>query len=176
MVLEEASGPAAAVTSTRFSAHELHAGAPMLSATPITHSRSGAEPTESGCEPETDPTWLCRLWAVPLTLLAQGTRATVTDSGGVEHPQAAIGEALLFGWVQRLVRRTAQGPVRLERKGFSREAACLPGRGGRRLAIARRRCLLLQGMGDAGSKLGGAQRSRLKLMTQLQEPRSKPIG
>ena len=30
-------------------AHELHAGSPMRSATPIPRSRRGAEPTESGC-------------------------------------------------------------------------------------------------------------------------------
>ena len=30
-------------------AQQLHAGAPMLSATPIPRSRRGAEPTESGC-------------------------------------------------------------------------------------------------------------------------------
>jgi len=111
-------------------AHELHAGAPMLSATPITpEQRSGAK--RERMQQQTDPTRLCRLWAVPLTLLAQGARATVAYPGGVEHPQAAIGFATLFGWVQRLVRRTAQGPVRLERKGFSREAARLPGRGAR---------------------------------------------
>ena len=73
----------------------------MLSAAPITpEQRSGAH--REGMQQHTDLTRLCRLCAVPLTLLAQGTGTTIADPGRVEHPQAAIGFAALLGWVQRL--------------------------------------------------------------------------
>ena len=36
--------------------------------------------------------------------------------------------------------------------------------------------MLLQGLGDGGSKLGGAQHGRLKLMTQLQAQVPNPLA
>ena len=50
--------------------HELHAGAPVRSAAPISRSRTGAEPTRSGCEPHTHLARLRGRAAIPLTLLA----------------------------------------------------------------------------------------------------------
>src|SRR5260370_19532258 len=75
---------------------------------------------------QTHPAGLCRLVAVPLTLLAQGARATVYDPSSVEHPQRAIVLGALLGRVQRLACWTAERPVRLAGKVLSREAASFP--------------------------------------------------
>jgi hypothetical protein len=148
--------------------HELHGCSAMLPAVPISPEQRSC-PDFEGMQQQAHPTRLCRLRAVPLTLLAQGAHTTVTDPGGVEHSQAAISEAVLFGWVQRLARRTAQGPVWLKRKGFSREAASFPGGGGFWRAIAR-----LRGLHRTG-KLSRTQRLKLKHVAQFESQVPHPL-
>ncbi len=84
-----------------------------------------------GMEQDAHPARLCRLCAMPLTLLAQPTGATIANPGRVEQPHTAIGFASLLGRVERLARWTAQGAVWLEGKGISRKATCFP----RRVAV-----------------------------------------
>ena len=76
------------------------------------HNR-GAEPRLLWMHQHADPTRLFRVPAVPLTLLTQSTGTTVSNPGGVEHPQGAVGFATLFGRVQRLASRAAQGAISL---------------------------------------------------------------
>jgi hypothetical protein len=109
---------------------QLHAGAPMRSTTPIPPEQ-GSRAQRERMQQQTHPAGLCRLVAVPLTLLAQGAHATVYDPGGVEHPQRAIVLGALLGRVQRLACWTAERPVGLEGKVLSREAASFP----RRVAV-----------------------------------------
>jgi hypothetical protein len=79
---------------------------------------------------QTHPAGFYRLWAVPLTLLAQPAASTVYDPSGVEYPQRAIGLGALLGRVQRLACWTTERPIGLESKVLSREAASFPGGGG----------------------------------------------
>src|SRR2546430_1919020 len=60
-------------------------------------------------------------------------------------------------------------------KSCEDEAASFPGCGNRGLAIAKGARLLLFGLGHSFRKLGGAQLSRLKLMTQLQTQVPDPL-
>ena len=57
-----------------------------------------------------------------LTLWAQGTRATVSDTGSIEHPQRSIMFWSAFLWVERCAVWTAQGAVRLGNKVLSPKA------------------------------------------------------
>lgn len=57
---------------------------------PQSRQRSGAEPTASGCEPHADLARLCCRAALPLTLLAQRTRAAPTNAGRIDHTQTPI--------------------------------------------------------------------------------------
>ncbi len=70
--------------------HELHAGAPVLSAAGVApEQRCGTHP-----ERMQQHTHLARLRGsatIPLTLLAQGTGTTIADAGGIDHTQASIG-------------------------------------------------------------------------------------
>jgi hypothetical protein len=121
--------------------HELHTGAPMLSATPVLPEQR-SRPNFEGME---QPTRLFGGRPVPLTLLAQPTTSTVCSPGGVEHPQRAIGFPALFGRAQRLARRTAQGPLRLESKVLRRRSGQLSRAGSLRFlhSLSRAQCRLL---------------------------------
>src|SRR6266566_5252789 len=159
-------------------AQQVHTGAPLLSAAPIPPEQRRRSHRER-MQQQTDPTWLCRLRAVPLTLLAQGTYTTVCNPGGVEHPQRAIVLGALLGRVQRLACWTTQCPVGLEGKVLSREAASFPGGGGGGWAIARRGSRrvgsLLLDRRDSRSKLGRAHGGRLQLMSQIQAQVPHPL-
>jgi hypothetical protein len=107
--------------------HELDTGAPMLSPAPI--------PPEERCG--THPEWmqqhthLARLFggvALPLTLLAQRTRAAVANAGRIHHAQTAIDLATPLLGMKRLSCWTAERPIRLEREVGSREASRFPRR------------------------------------------------
>lgn len=129
------------------SAHELDAGAPLLSARPVSPEQ-GSGATLAGMEQHAHAARLCRLGAVPLTLLAQRTRAAVKQTGRIHQPQAAISfSALLLGRKQ-LARRTAHCPVRLKGEVLAREASGLPAPTDHRRAVA----LLLMTLGGSRSK------------------------
>ena len=110
--------------------HELHPGAPVLSAAPIPpEQRRGTNPERM--QQYTDPTRLRGCFPVPLTLLAQRAAATIAYPGAVEQAQTAIGFAALLGWAQRLASRTGERPVGLEGEVLPRETTCFPGQGAR---------------------------------------------
>jgi hypothetical protein len=114
--------------------HELHAGAPVLSAAPISpEQRCGTHPQRM--QQDTDLARLRCGAAIPLTLLTQRTRAATANAGRIHHAQAAIGfPAPLLGR-QRLPCWTAERPVGLERKVLARKAPCFPGGSRGRRAI-----------------------------------------
>src|SRR6266566_1312065 len=111
---------------------------------------------------------LCRAVAVPLALFSQGARATISNPGGVEHAQCAIAFSTVFGRREPRSGGTAQCPVGLEGKVPSSKAARFPGQGGLGGSVARGACLGLCCRQSGRSKLGGAQRSRLQVMTQFE--------
>ena len=115
--------------------HELPTGAPMLSAAPIApEQRCGTHP-----ERMQQDTHLARLRgrvAIPLTLLAQRTRAAVANAGRIHHAQTAIGLATPLLRLKRLSSRTAEGSIWLERKIGSGEATRFPAGGGGGRTIA----------------------------------------
>ncbi len=115
-------------------AHEPQTGAPVFSATPI--------PPEQRCttHPERmqQHTYLTRLRGrapIPLTLLAQRTRAAVANAGRIHHAQTAIGLSPPLLEVKRVSCWTAQRPIGLERKAGSGEATRFPGSGAGRGSI-----------------------------------------
>ena len=57
--------------------------------------------------------------AMPLTLHAQGTGATVGDAGGIEHTNRPIVFGASFLWIERSSLRTTQRAVRLGMKVLS---------------------------------------------------------
>src|SRR5271167_8789 len=123
----------------------------------------------------TDLTRLLGGAALPLTLLAQGTGTATTNTGRIDHTQAPIGFSALLMGNQRLASGTPQRPIRLERKVLTREAVRFPGQTHLRGSIARGRSRVRWDRGDGRSKLGGAQRSWLKLMAQLQAHVPDPL-
>lgn len=60
--------------------------------------------------------------AMSLTLWAQGTRATVSDTGGIEYTQRSIMFWSAFLWGERCAVWTAQRAVRLGNKVLSPKA------------------------------------------------------
>jgi hypothetical protein len=109
--------------------HELHAGAPMLSAAPIApEHRCGTHP--EWMQQHTHLAWLRGRAATPLTLFAQRTRAAVADASRIHRAQTAIGLSPLLLGVKRLSCWTEERPIRLERKVLSGEATYFPGGGG----------------------------------------------
>jgi len=106
--------------------HELHTSAPVRSPAPISpEQRRRTNPERM--QQDTDPTWFCGCFPVPLTLLAQRAAATIKYPGAVEHAQTAIGFAALLGWAQRLASRTVQRPIGLEGEVLPRETTRFPG-------------------------------------------------
>jgi hypothetical protein len=93
--------------------HELLTSAPVISAAPISpEQRCGTHP-----EWMQQHTHLARLRAsaaIPLTRLAQRTRAAVANAGCIHHAQASIGFCALLVHHKRLMSRTAHCPIRLE--------------------------------------------------------------
>src|SRR5713226_7273189 len=62
--------------------------------------------------------------AMPLTVDAQGTRATVSDAGGIEHTYRPIVFGASFLRIQGGSLPTAQRAVRLREKVLSCQASC----------------------------------------------------
>src|SRR5215469_17683338 len=113
---------------------QVHAGVAMDSATPIVPEHSSRAHRE-WMQEQTHSSGLCCLVAMPLTQLAQGTDATISDPGGVEHSQGAIMLGALLGRMQRRAGCTAEGPIGLESKVRSCEASSFPGGGGSKWPI-----------------------------------------
>src|SRR6516164_10300198 len=98
----------------------------MRSATPVL-PQQGSRSSLERMQQHANPTRLLREPAVPLTLLTQPTGTTIANPGSVEDPQRAISFCALFGGVQRLASRAAQGAVSLGSKVAAREAPGFPG-------------------------------------------------
>jgi len=69
--------------------HQLHACPPMSSSTPVTPEERRI-PNDERMEQDAHLARLARFAAIPLTLLTQGTRAAVANTGGIDDPQTAI--------------------------------------------------------------------------------------
>jgi hypothetical protein len=110
------------------SMHQLHTGAPVLSATPISpEQRCGTN--DEGMQEHTDLAWLFGGVPIPLALFTQLTGTTTANTGRIHQPQDPISllPPLLEG--ERAACGTAQSSIGLERKIVAREATCFPGRG-----------------------------------------------
>jgi hypothetical protein len=99
-------------------AYELQAGTPMYSAAPIAPEERGSTNRE-WMQEHADLTRLRRRIAMPLTLLAQRTRAAVANAGPIHHTQTSIGFSALLMGEQLLGSRAAQRPIGLEGKVLS---------------------------------------------------------
>jgi hypothetical protein len=95
--------------------HELHAGAPMLSAAPVTPEQ-GSRANDKRVEQHTHLTRFPSGFAIPLTLLTQRTGAATVDTGGIHHAQASIGFSATLVRDERLPGRTAERAIRLKGK------------------------------------------------------------
>jgi hypothetical protein len=71
-----------------------------------------------------DPTRFFGGGAMSLTLDAEGTAATVSDPGGIEHPHRAIVFGASFLRIERCPLPTTQCAVRLRKKVLPSQAAC----------------------------------------------------
>jgi len=69
---------------------QLHARPPMLPSAPVTPEQR-SRPHGKRMQQYAHLTWLLGDAALPLTLLAQRTRATTADAGRIDHTQTAIG-------------------------------------------------------------------------------------
>ena len=61
---------------------------------------------------------------MPLTVDAQGTRATVSNPGGIEHTHRPIVFAASFLWIQGCPLPTTQRAVSLRKKVLPSQASC----------------------------------------------------
>ena len=90
-----------------------------------------------------------------LTLDAEGTAATVSDPGGIEHPHRAIVFGASFLRIERCPLPTTQCAVRLREKVLPSQAACsrctLPLRGTKG-GSSRREVRGWQGFSSRGGK------------------------
>lgn len=149
--------------------HQVQAGTPVLSATPIPpKQRCGAHLKRM--KEHTDSARLGRRIPMPLTLGAHGAIATVADSSAVEHAQTAIRFPALLRGSQRLARRTLYHPVRLEGEVLPRKAPRLPRQSDDRRDIALHWSLLYPcfwAIHNGGGKLGRTHGLRLELMAQF---------
>jgi hypothetical protein len=119
-------------------AHELHTGAPVFSAAPISPQERGGTHLER-MEQHADLAWLCGRAAIPLTLFAQRTGTATADAGSIDHAQASIGFSAPFMREQVLASRTPERAIGLKRKVGSGETPCFPGCGRGRWTVSRDR-------------------------------------
>src|SRR5512140_3553341 len=128
----------------------------MDSPTPITpKQRLGTD--GEGMQEHTHLTRLRRRTAQPFTLFSQWTRTTAADAGGIDHAQASIPFPASLMGDERLTCRATKGPVWLQSKILTREAARFPGQGHGSWTISlcrRRRSSLFLWRWQSRSKLG----------------------
>src|SRR5712691_2471805 len=74
---------------------------------------------------------------IPLALLAQGTRTTITNAGPIDHAQTAIGFSAVFMREAHAPSRAPERPTRLERKVGPGKVSSFPGGRGGRWSIPR---------------------------------------
>jgi len=81
-----------------------------------------------------DPTWFRAVTAF-LTRRPRGAGSAIPDASCIQHPVRAITLRSAFLWIQRMMSRTQERPIRLRRKGRSWKAA------GKRCACPLRRAI-----------------------------------
>jgi hypothetical protein len=109
-------------------AHQLDAGPPVDPTTPVPPEKRRI-PNGQGMQQDADLARLLGDAALPLTLLAQRTRAAIADAGRIDHTQTAIGFSTPLLGTKRLSCWTAERPIWLKRKILPPEAARFPGGG-----------------------------------------------
>ena len=105
--------------------HEVLAGAPMDSPTPIAPEQRGRTHRER-MQQHADLARLRGFAALPLTLLAQRTRTTTADAGSIHDAQAPVSFSALLVWGQLLGSRAPQRSIGLESKVLGGATALAP--------------------------------------------------
>ncbi len=109
-------------------AHQLDA-CPAVRATTAVMPSDGLRADDHWMQQHADLARLLGGAALPLALLAQRTRAAVAHAGRIHHAQAAIGFSTPLMGDERVPCWASEGPIGLERKVGSGEAAHFPGSG-----------------------------------------------
>ncbi len=156
-------------------AHQLDACPSVVPTTPVTEDEwvQAQRPRDATAHSPGAASWLCCPAIDTARGIRPGTATTVTSR--IDDAQAPIGFSALLMGTKLLASGTAQRPIWLERKVLTREAARFPGQAHLRGSIARGRSRVQWDRRDGRSKLGGAQRSWLKLMAQLQAHVPDPL-
>jgi hypothetical protein len=154
--------------------HEPHTSAPVFSSAPIVPEQRGRADDE-WMQKDTHLARLCCRAAMPLTLLAQRTRAATVDAGAIHQAQASIGFSALLLDTKLLVCGTAQCSVWLEREIVAREATSLPCGAHLWRGRARGRSCVWWRWWQSRSKLGRAHWLRFELVSQFQAEVPHPL-
>src|SRR3982751_6510556 len=115
----------------------------------------------------TDPAWLLGVTAVPLTLLAQLTGATVTETGRIDQSQTAVSLVAFFCCMKCLSGWTTQRAIGLQHKVTPAEATLFERQGHFGWGITGGRSRVIFRCRN-WSKLGGTYRLGFQLMSQFQ--------
>jgi integrase len=108
----------------------------MLSPAPVTPEKRKVA-NDKRVEQHTHLARFTSGFAIPLTLLAQGTGTTTADTGPIHDAQAPVDFSALLMREKLLVSGATQRPIRLERKVLAADSASFPGQAHVRGRIAR---------------------------------------
>jgi hypothetical protein len=114
---------------------ELHTRAPMNSSTPVSPEERSISNHE-WMQEDAHLAWLRGVVAIPLALIAQGTRAATANTGCVDHAQPSVSFSTMFMGPQRLPCGATERPIGLERKVLPGEATRFPGSGSSGWAVS----------------------------------------
>src|SRR5690348_7857188 len=109
-------------------------GVPLVPPVPVS-PEEWSRGYRQGMKQAADLARFARLAPAPLALFAQGTRATIANTGRIDDSQTAITFSPSLMGDQDVARWTPQRPIRLKGKVGSSEAASLPGRRGGRCCV-----------------------------------------
>ena len=123
--------------ANRFAANDLEPGSSQMAARPVfpqyRSEREGLSKVwqrrrgirEDGLQGPKDRTHPARLdaGAAFLTLRAQGTAATMTDASGIQDAKGTIALRSALLWVEGMISRAAQRPIRLQGESGTRKAS-----------------------------------------------------
>ncbi len=106
--------------------HQLQTGTPMRSAAPVTPEERKVA-NDKRVEQHTHLARFPSGFAIPLTLLAQGTGTTTAVTSPIHDAQAPVGFSALLMREKLLVSGATQRPIRLEGKVLAADSASFPG-------------------------------------------------
>jgi hypothetical protein len=106
-------------------AQQMHADAPVDSATPIPPEQ-WRRPHAERMQQHTDLTRLGRRTTIPLTLPTKRAGTATVDARSIHHTQASIGFSAVLMRNQVLLCRAPKRSIGPQRKVLAREATCLP--------------------------------------------------